>query len=154
MYCASCDSPDVRKLSLVYESGLTLVKTNTTGIGIGAGLGVGGASTRGTHVTALAAKAAPPKKQSAGVFLFLTVVCGALIFANHWWSVGALIFLIAYFNGREKFDKEYRARYAAWDAAYLCDRCGAIAPPRTLEASVIPNVTPLEGGHEALEGGT
>jgi hypothetical protein len=64
LLCQSCHGSAIRKLSLVYESGLTFTSSSMAGVGGGlGGVGIGVGRSKGTHVTAVAMKAAPPLKK-------------------------------------------------------------------------------------------
>src|SRR5579884_2325579 len=63
MLCAQCSSDNVRKLSLVYEHGLTHV------------------SRTGAHITEAGAKASPPRKRGLGGPLLLAIATGFFGFA-------------------------------------------------------------------------
>lgn len=141
MYCSNCNSPDVRKLSLVYESGLSFVNTTTTGVGYAGALGVGGAQTKGTHVTAISAKAAPPQKKSAGAAVAWLIVTGLLGLVWHFWFIGTVLAVLAMVSVSDYNKKKWPALFAAWDSKYMCGRCGAIMVP-TLQAPKLVESAP------------
>ena len=142
MYCSHCDSPDIRKLSLIYEGGVTYVDTRSNSAGAGGGIGgfgAGGAHTHttGTHTTALAAKAAPPSKYPTFLPVIGAVISVFLIGLNFAWVLGVLacagLTYVCIRYNREKWPQ----LHARWDASYMCNRCGTIAPPRRGEPIVI-----------------
>ncbi len=93
MQCTECNSDNVQRLSVIYESGTQQINTtsnsigSSVGVGRGFGLGVGSATTKtkGTSQSYLAGKAAPPKKKSFIPALVITgigVVGYAIDFLN------------------------------------------------------------------------
>lgn len=121
MVCTECGSNDVRKLSLVFEHGLTLV---------GARAGAGSTTrARALNVTAVSARAAPPRRKDASVQVALAIGCLLLGFAFHVLWIGAVVFGIAAFISIEWNNREWPALHAAWDAQYMCERCGAVGIP-------------------------
>lgn len=140
MYCSNCNSADIRKLSLVYESGLSFVDTSTTGVGFaGGGLGVGGAHTKGTHVTAISQKAAPPTKQSYGPAVFMLVATAMLALIWHLWVIGVVLAIVMVVGTSDYNKKKWPPLYAAWDQKYLCGRCGAMMVPTLQAPKLIEN---------------
>ena len=141
MFCSNCNSPDVRKLSLVYESGLSFLNTTTTGAGFGGAFAVGGAQTKGTQMTATSAKAAPPQKRSNNTAVGFLVISGLLGLAWHFWFIATALALLSII-GTNKYNKEqWPPLYAAWDRQYMCGRCGAIMVP-SLQAPKLAHAAP------------
>jgi hypothetical protein len=131
MRCQACASDAVRKLPLVYESGLSFVRTGTVGIGVGAGLLLGGARSRGTQVSALAARVAPPAERQVGVPLALTI--GSALFVP---SQPAALILVMIFGAVLAYSFVWNRQtwprlYATWAESYLCERCGWVGFPAT-----------------------
>ena len=92
--CTACQSRQTKRLSVVYEQGLSNINTasNTGGMGLGfGGLGVGIARsrTRGVSQTALSQKAAPPAKM--GYAKPLVTIFVVYAFLNIFDSQGANI---------------------------------------------------------------
>lgn len=166
MVCSQCGSPDIQKLSLVYENGLSHISqvTNTAGsimgVGMARGLGVGAGvtasrgRTSGTQITHTALRAAPPQPKKSFA-AFWMVVCGLaaiIVFANGGYAVGLVLSLFAVGAGmtlrkvKAYNDNEYPRLFAYWNGCYLCLRCGTMAPPvaafRVEQPSVAINVTP------------
>jgi len=120
----------IRKLSLVYESGLSFTSATSAGVGGGiGGVGIGVARSKGTQVTAVAMKAAPPLKQSftgPAIFAFVCLLFVAA-YPVAWLGVAlgaALVVTSVQYNS-----KQWPALYAQWDALYMCERCGFIGEP-------------------------
>jgi hypothetical protein len=132
MFCAHCEGSDLRKLSLVYESGLSFTQSSMSGVGVGLGgpaIGVG--KSKGTQISALAAKAAPPAKQRIGGYIAFTIVCLFLVAFSNWWWLGVAIGATIVF-GTIRYNRiTWRALFAQWDAQYMCNRCGSIGLPVT-----------------------
>ncbi len=132
MFCGHCGGENIRKLSLVYESGLTFVNTSSRGVGVasGGGIGIGVGRTRGSHTTATAQRAAPPQKKKypgAVVALIITL----LIVSAHLpvFLLGSLVCGVIIWQ-RVSFNRNtWPALYSRWDAEYLCERCGKMSVP-------------------------
>ena len=122
MYCRSCGSDRVRKLSLVYEYGVSLLDAFTT-------TAIGEAWTQGRQLSAIAARAAPPRRLKV-----LTPACFAALFTGlalhfpYCWIAVAIFTGIALYAARWNATI-WRVQHAAWDRSYLCERCGTIAAP-------------------------
>ena len=147
MRCSNCRSESIQKLSPVYESGVTLVDTTTMGGGVGAagGLGIGfaGAATRGRHITAISAKAAPPRKKSYGPAIAWLLISLPLALFLAWPLLLTAIAIGIIVIDAQWNKKEWPKLYAVWDARYLCNRCGAMmVPTRT-------RPTPVTGGQRS-----
>jgi len=145
-------------LSLVYESGLTFTKSTTTGVGGGVGgVGIGVGRSKGTQVTAVAMKAAPPLKRRFAGPMVLAFFCLLLVAASPVWLIGVAVGAGIAFSAIRYNSKRWPALYAQWDAMYMCERCGFIgvpaleapAPPRPVETF---DAQPLTTQQQALEG--
>jgi hypothetical protein len=158
MFCSKCFSPNIQKLSLVHESGVAHISTSSSGVGVGVGVGgvgvgVGGGSTRGTHVSATALRAAPPprKQTSAAVWVLIFVVAALIAFANHAYLFAVLFLggvalgVVAIRNVGLYNRSTWPQLYAYWDASYLCQRCGEMGPPVTSEPKAVTTID-----HEVL----
>jgi hypothetical protein len=142
MNCPNCNSEQIQKLSLVFENGLSHINTRTSGTGIGfgpggIGVGVGAGRTQGVQMTATAAKAAPPQRKRLAGLIILAIVFFAFGKTFPILFIGTLICgFVAYQNFR--FNREvFPGLYGAWDAAYMCARCGVIAPPNMRQAQMV-----------------
>ena len=131
MNCTSCESDNTQKLSVVFNSGTSVVNTttNTAGVGIGSGLslGIGGAksNTTGVSQTNLGAMAAPPMKKSykAAVILFLfTFIFLGKVLIPWILALGLLIFwmykIFQYNRG------PWVTLYNEWEQTWFCNKCG------------------------------
>lgn len=156
MYCGQCASDQLQKASLVYESGLSFINTTTTGVGGGfGGIGGGVGRTSGTQVSAISAKAAPPRKAKVvgPIVFFFVMLMIALSGSLYFLIIPALtgIFIVRGISyNRSKFPGEY----ATWDALYMCHRCGAFTKPTFVNPQLVaqapPSVTTLD--HPSLPG--
>jgi len=126
MICSQCSSDDIRKLSLVYEHGLTLVGASSVGSGIGNVRG------RSLNVSAASARAAPPAQRGIGWALMFAVVSLLLALAFPMWWLGVIIFGAVVVSSVAWNSKEWPKLYARWDQLYMCQRCGAIDFPATV----------------------
>ena len=126
--CPACCSRQTKRLSVVYEQGLSNINTssNTGGVGVGfGGLGV--------SQTALSQKAAPPAKMGYAkplvtifvVYAFLNIFDSqganiANILAAGWLCCSvAAIAIVSSYNA-----KTWPTLKAVWGSTYLCGRCG------------------------------
>jgi len=143
--CSECQSPDLRKISLLYESGVTFIDTQSRGAGVGTmGVGVGGARNRGTHTTALALKLAPPKPRPYGAYY---VWAGLLAFIAlgaqaYWLLFVSAIIAFAAETPRKWMRDEYPVLSDRWGRSFMCQRCGWIGIPSTATTTTVKPVLP------------
>jgi hypothetical protein len=148
--CPDCNSTDLKKLSLVYQEGLSRVKTRSRLLALvfgegGPDLVVGGAAIHGVQQTELSRTRKPPVKWSYRRLIFramaLTFVAlGAYIVfvasgtppvstlpLKLYVFVAPVVFLglvfIVWRHNHLRFPKEY----ARWERAFICQRCGAVS---------------------------
>ena len=152
--CPKCGSQDARSLSVVHESGLSSVQTQTRGAGCNP-LAIllfpiigfwsllfssfGKARTTGTVQSAASAKAGPPVRKPLAFSLFLAVV-GLFLLSGHTVlgvlliAVGVLSFYAAWTYNR----RVHPYQYQVWEQSAMCQRCGTVfvadAARITLEA--------------------
>ena len=136
--CPKCTSTEVRKLSLIYNEGLSIINTVSQGTGVamgsGGGMAFGSSSshTTGRQQTALSKQASPPDKKhwilwtSAALFSGMMGLSGL----SHP-GVGNLFFLgLAVLAGRFALQgKAYNAEVhpglmQRWEQSWMCNRCG------------------------------
>ena len=87
MICSSCESPQITKLSLIFDSGTAHTSSTTTGTGVGfaggrMGVGVGVGRTKATTMSTTAMRAAPPAKKSIRLW-WLVVLIGFFTLGIH-----------------------------------------------------------------------
>ena|SRR5438552_1940636 len=151
--CPKCNSSDLKKVSLVYEEGLSSVdaRTRLRAVAVGGGgpdMVVGRATTRGSQQSALSRNLRPPVKWSYRKVVFWSVVvflCGGwlvfyvntfptnssrvtspplTLFAMLSAGVFALLLFLVWRHNHSSYSREY----AEWDRSFICERCGAVSP--------------------------
>jgi DNA-directed RNA polymerase subunit RPC12/RpoP len=133
--CPECGASDFRKLSVIYEDGVSVVETATSGVGISlsGSVGLGRAKTTGTHRTLLAERAAPPDKMPLSGWTGLVVLVGFMFVASgQAIGFGLLLGLPALgwlFYARYYNTKIWSPLYTEWQRRYMCDRCGSVFMP-------------------------
>lgn len=134
--CCSCGDARLKKLSLIYMDGTT--KTQNTALAFYRGFSRQALITSaGTRQTLLARRAAPPKKRSPGLrmflwFVFACIVC-ILSIIFHSWAVTILLLLtVAGAGGLHVRDaiqyneKTWPNLYNRWNRSFLCRQCGTV----------------------------
>ncbi len=145
--CQKCGSLNLRKLSLVYESGRAVSHSTSSGAGIGIGfggigVGVGGGSGRTTTHTTTSLRAAPPPKKRWGVFIGLAIICMFLTSVSWVFWLGPVVFGFL-IRQAAAFDRNvWPSLYRQWDASYLCDRCGCMGIPQLSSAQITTAAVP------------
>jgi hypothetical protein len=149
--CPKCNSADLKKVSLVYEEGLSRVdaRTRLRAVAVGGNgpdLVVGRATTQGSQQSALSRKLSPPVKWSYKKAIFrsgLLFLCGGWVVfyvntlatkSSTVWSPPLTLFtlmsaagcaLVLFLIWRHN-QAGYAQEYARWDRAFICQRCGAV----------------------------
>ena len=149
LQCQKCGSTDLKKVSLVYQDGLSHAKSRSRLVGLLFG-SVGPSIVTGTSVkhgilqTDLSRSLTPPSKWSyakhVGGFFLLTCVAlfAYIVFASAsappvstlpvklyvFLAPLAFLFLTALVFRHNYL--VYPRDFAAWDHSYLCQRCGSI----------------------------
>lgn len=160
MFCSECNSGEIQKVSLVYESGITHSTSRTagTGIGFGAGgigFGIGGAKTKGIHVNATAQRVAPPSKASIlwpVIVLIVAVWLSLVIFSSAGsQAAGVGWFFLVVFGGISGFIIYRRVTWNRnvfpsladqWSRSYLCNRCGSMMIPIVAQSTPVSSQSP------------
>jgi hypothetical protein len=144
--CPKCTSGEVRKLSMIYNEGLSIINTRTqssaagigfSGGGVGFGSSHGSAHTTGRQQTALSKQASPPAKKhtilwgGASVIMaiwtltsFFPITFGSFILLGLT-ALGVRLTLKAWQFNRD----EYPDMYAKWEQSFMCNRCGEVFVP-------------------------
>jgi len=140
--CTKCGAAEVRRLSLIYQEGLSTINTQSQTMGSsfgGGGAAFGSASTHttGRQQTALSKQASPPAKKhtilwsiSAGMFGFFSLAGLAHP------GVGTLV-TIAITAASVRFALQAKAFNALkfpelhqrWERSFMCNRCGEVFTP-------------------------
>ena len=153
MFCRQCGSDHVRKLSLVFETGMTHVATRTSGIGIGPGVMVGAARTKGVHLTAVSQRAAPPAHKNAGATVGWALGLGLLGGAYHWIWLIALFVLAAGISQASWNRTTWPKLYGEWNRFFMCERCGWIGAPMPVRPNIPATPIRLTSPGTALPSG-
>lgn len=83
--CPHCQSTEIQRFSVAYQSGISQINTKTAGIGMSLSgkVGIGGAQTKGQSQTELSRTTAPPKKLTYGIW----IGCGFVL----WFLLAGLV---------------------------------------------------------------
>jgi len=132
--CASCNSDNTQKLSLIVHSGTMENKSQTTGLGIASGgLGVGIGSTKGTSTSKLAKQYEEPEKMPVIrgfiAIMFFSLIA-ALFFGSSAIQIGFYIGIVAVIFSIFHNVKLYPKEHAEWDAKYICLKCSTVFDPK------------------------
>lgn len=136
--CPKCNTSEVRKLSMIYNEGLSII--NTVSHGSGAAVGSGGGMAFGSHSshtsgrqqTALSKQAAPPDKKHWILWSTGAAICGfmALGSLSHpgfglLVSVGLTALCVKFALSGKKYNAEVHPDLMQrWDQSFMCNRCG------------------------------
>jgi hypothetical protein len=148
--CPSCNSTDLKRLSIAYQEGRFSVNTNSRlrGVVVGAGgpdVVIGRATTRGVQQSDLSRKLDPPTKWFYRKLLLWSVaisLVGLVVYVRSVMSqpgpastlpvsLYAITFpvvlaILLAFVWRHNHSS-YRRQYAEWDRSFICQRCGAVS---------------------------
>ncbi len=133
MQCTKCGSENTQRLQVVFDGGTHNIDTKSNSVSGGVvggfmGGAVSSTSTSGTSQSTLAAKAAPPQRQSlnTGVaiivvaFFFMSTSSPSPYIGYALLAGGAYLVRNAY-----KFNKaEWPMLRQHWENSWLCHRCG------------------------------
>ena len=149
--CPTCNSTDLKKVSLAYQEGLfrTVAHTRFGAVvagGTGPDLIIGKATTRGLHQSVLSKRLRPPVKWSYRKL----ILWWALVFFSIGWIVfyintitknsaavsspaltlfallSATMFLLLLVLFWTHNQSTYKHRYRQWERSFLCQRCGTV----------------------------
>jgi hypothetical protein len=146
--CPTCQSENVQKMSMVYESGMSSIDANATTGGInggGGGFGIGGARTKinGNQQTELSKKANPPVKKKTirnaflyfvGIFIIPALINNVLHINNQTIQVLVGICYLALGAYHVFTNIKYNMTiwpklHETWDKEFMCLKCGVIFVP-------------------------
>jgi hypothetical protein len=150
--CPKCNSTDLKKVSLAYEEGLSHADAHSRLRAVAVGgngpdLVVGRATTRESQQSALSKKLSPPVKWSYKKVIFWSVLVflcvGWLTFYTNtiaknastvsspalaaYVVIAAVIFALILALAVRHNLSVYPKRFAEWDRAFICQRCGAVS---------------------------
>jgi hypothetical protein len=130
MSCHNCNSGDIRKLSLLYESGVSFIDSKMTGFVVGTGIGVGVGRNRGTQTNALSVRIAPPQAKKYRAAVVWAIVLFFLGGTWHWLWIPTVGCVIVAFQA-SKWNREQLPRLQQqWASSFMCSRCGWIGIPQ------------------------
>ena len=136
--CPHCQSTEIQRFSVAYQSGISQINAKTAGIGMSLSgkVGIGGAQTKGQSQTELSRTTAPPKKLTYGIW----IVCGfvASFFLSFLFNqilpqtladglaISGSVGLVLYFMYRSfRFNRDvYPKLMQQWENSWVCFRCG------------------------------
>ena len=145
MQCPKCDSPNVQRLEVIYESGTYDINTETVGmIGGGGFSGVAGSllggavatsKTTGTQQSMLAQKVAPPPKKKLSGLLILVAIIGAIAY-----FIPTIIVLLIKKKNNMWNKTEWPALHKQWLQSWYCNKCGNIWTHKEIADSQLEKV--------------
>jgi len=133
--CKQCGSAEVRRLSLIYEEGLSHSATQSQTAFGGASFGSTASTfSTGTSQTALSRKAAPPTKRHTVLLAMLAGFLGFCTLAGlanfSFWALvfGGLTYLVVMKTLKAKAYNAvaFPEEHARWQRSFMCNRCGGI----------------------------
>lgn len=139
MQCVKCNSDNVQKLSVIFQSGTQNINTTSrtfgSGIGFGNGgglLGVGSASTKttGQSQSHLAGIASPPKKKKYDIPLliifFAIVALVANIISGAFFILPLVAAVLFGYRAYQYNKTQWPPKYQEWSNSWHCNKCGVI----------------------------
>ena len=133
--CTKCGSSEVRRLSLIYEEGLSHSASQSQTAFCGAGFGTTASTfSTGTSQTALSKKAAPPTKKHTILLALLAGFLGFCTLAGlanfSFWALlfGGLTYLAVMKSLKAKAYNAtaFPEEHACWQRSFMCNRCGGV----------------------------
>lgn len=145
LVCPSCQSEDVKSLSVVFLAGLSKAKGSVggVGIGLGGGVGFGAGLSDGTNQTYLSKRAAPPPKcnvrgwgclMSTGIIILIIYFLaegfkGFLKDPSFTLLLASILFIVGSFGSikaNEYNSKTWPILRNKWEKSFMCLRCGTM----------------------------
>ena len=136
--CPHCQSTEIQRFSVAYQSGISQINTKSAGIGMSLSgkVGIGGAKTKGQSQTELSRMTAPPKKLTYGIWIgcgfvasfFLSFLFNQILPQEI--ADGLAIFgsagLALYFMYRSfRYNRDVHPKLMQqWNNSWVCFRCG------------------------------
>jgi hypothetical protein len=140
--CAKCGAAEVRRLSLIYQEGLSTINTQSQTMGQsfgGGGAAFGSASTHttGRQQTALSKQASPPAKKHTILWSICAGIFGLVALSSLSSPGFGTLITIAITAASVRFAlqaKAYNAMkfpelYQRWERSFMCNRCGEVFTP-------------------------
>jgi hypothetical protein len=138
MNCPKCDSPDIRKFSVIYESGTTVGDFSGGAVGVSGDGGLAGGILAGSSgsQTLLAKRVTPPQSHTGAVFVIAIVAAIVTYIAVNKLSDGSLglgfgaftLFMVLFaallLILNSSLVRSLPARKKLWENSWLCMKCG------------------------------
>lgn len=126
MQCQKCHSENTQALSVVYAQGTKHVSAGVSG------LGRSRTKTEGTSISAMAQRAAPPKKREISVTIVIVCISMLLFVNMHGiqakvlWGVciGVCVWYLVRAISYNK--NEFPGQWRRWNESWICNKCGTI----------------------------
>jgi len=137
--CPKCGSAEARRLSLIYQEGLSII--NTSSSTVGSGFGGGGAAfgsasthTTGRQQTALSKQAAPPAKKHTILWSMAAAVFGIGALGNlsspglgTLIAIGIAAVAVRFALQAKKYNADvHPGLHQRWTQSFMCNRCGEV----------------------------
>lgn len=132
--CPVCGSENVQRYSVVYQSGVSNVTSNSFGVGYAGKFGVGTVKTNSVSVSAMASSTAPPVKASVEkeflLWLFIAFVIALMIgsvLPNVISDIKWVALLLAPYMAYKKYrwnQEVWPQLYEQWTRSWICLKCG------------------------------
>ncbi len=143
--CPSCNSDTTQLLSTVYESGISNIRTKSSGAGVGIGrgglsVGVGTGSTSGTAQTLVSQRAAPPEKKRYTkpllmifVAYFVVSMVASGLGSHVLGFMATLVWICAtaawIYHAFRYNAKNWKLLTEQWQNSFMCHRCSHVFLP-------------------------
>jgi hypothetical protein len=140
--CTKCGAGEVRRLSLIYQEGLSTINTQSQTMGSsfgGGGAAFGSASTHttGRQQTALSKQASPPAKKhtilwsiSAAMFGFVSLAGLAHPGFGTVITIGITAMSVRFALRAKAYNAlKFPELYQRWERSFMCNRCGEVFTP-------------------------
>ena len=136
--CPHCQSTEIQRFSVAYQSGISQINTKTAGIGMSLSgkVGIGGAQTKGQSQTELSRTTAPPKKLTYGIWFvcgcivwaFLSIFLGSYLpleIANILATIGGGGLALYFMRKSFLYNRDVHPKLMQqWENSWVCFRCG------------------------------
>lgn len=141
LVCPNCHSPNVQKYEVAFMNGTSVTDSTTVGAGLAGSLGIGGAKTKSTTQSNMAAVTTPPAKLSYVkpfiVYLLLSWLVlgslGGIVFKGTMLEAPMKVLLVVVIFGIAGYKVYRNYKWNAemwpqlmeqWHHSYVCLKCG------------------------------
>ncbi|MEO8199670.1 MAG: hypothetical protein ABI679_04030 [Gemmatimonadota bacterium] len=152
--CPKCTSNEVRKLSMIYNEGLSIInaQTSTVGSGFGGGgaaFGSASSHTTGRQQTQLSKQASPPPKKPWLLWGFTAIIMGFAALSNlshpgfgTLVCIGVAALAVRFtLRGRQYNAEVYPGLHQTWEESFMCNRCGEKFVPSHAVMGINPAIS-------------